>query len=115
MAEDFDIQDLLLPFTEQEGSDAAAGELIDGRVVTPWLRSTQWHEYTRGRNPKKLQKLVAMPNEDEFPGIRTAVSAYFDKCTERIIDLPLLVRQKLNTQDPIDGLVSFIGHALDNS
>jgi len=77
----------------------------DERIISPWLRTTRWHEHVENYDIQPLRRLVEIPGRDnnntELPGIKQAVKVYFD---EALAWLPLtdeLVLQKLNSADPL--------------
>jgi hypothetical protein len=73
----------------------------DHRSISPWLLTTRWHEHIEGYQIKELIDLIAFPNENEFPGLKTAVIRYFQAATNLLPSLSELTLQILNSEDPI--------------
>jgi hypothetical protein len=75
---------------------------LDGRMVSPWLLTTRWHEHMAGKDIQQLCSLVALPkNEDAFiPGLRDAVEAYYEEAITLLDKTGELVLQRLNSPDP---------------
>ena len=72
----------------------------NSRAISPWNLTTQWHKHVAEFEPSELRGLIAMPIEQEFPGLIKAVRAYFVKATSLIEQTDVLVLQRLNSPDP---------------
>lgn len=72
----------------------------DVRNVTPWLRITRWHEYTKDYVKSDLRKMVAYPNFGELLHLKTAVQQFWEKASNLIDSTSLLVLERLNTPHP---------------
>ncbi|KAI6009128.1 hypothetical protein EDC04DRAFT_2964128 [Pisolithus marmoratus] len=81
---------------------------LDGRMVSPWLLTTRWHEHMAGKDIKKLCSLVALPknNDGDIPGLRDAVEAYYEKALSLLDKTGELVLQRLNSPDPMKSGIS---------
>ncbi|KAI6043205.1 hypothetical protein EDC04DRAFT_2600382 [Pisolithus marmoratus] len=81
---------------------------LDGRMVSPWLLTTQWHEHMAGKDIKKLCSLVALPknNDGDIPGLRDAVEAYYEEALSLLDRTGELVLQRLNSPDPMKSGIS---------
>lgn len=75
----------------------------DERIISPWLRSTNWHVYLQDENATMIHNLVAMPTQDDFPHLSAVVRSYLKDTMLSITRVNILVRQKLNTNDPQTG------------
>ena len=73
---------------------------VDARNVSPWLKTTKWHEHVEAYDHKELLKLVAPPGAKEFSGLQDAVEEYFEEATDMLESMQELTLQKLNTPDP---------------
>ncbi|KIN98245.1 hypothetical protein M404DRAFT_31433 [Pisolithus tinctorius Marx 270] len=75
---------------------------LDGRMVSPWLLTTQWHEQVAGKNVKLLRSWVALPkdNDGDIPGLKLAVQAYYRKALSLLDHTHELVLKRLNSPDP---------------
>ncbi|KAF9474387.1 hypothetical protein BDN70DRAFT_898983, partial [Pholiota conissans] len=72
-------------------------EDLDVRNVTPWLRITRWHEYTKGYNMGDLRNMVMQPNRIQFARLKNALAEFWMSSSNLINSSPLLLLQKLNT------------------
>ncbi|KAI5980650.1 hypothetical protein EDC04DRAFT_2522496, partial [Pisolithus marmoratus] len=81
---------------------------LDGRMVSPWLLTTRWHEHMAGKDIKKLCSLVALPknNDGDIPGLRDAVEAYYEEALSLLDRTGELVLQRLNSPDPMKSGIS---------
>ncbi|KAI6035743.1 hypothetical protein EDC04DRAFT_2604933 [Pisolithus marmoratus] len=81
---------------------------LDGRMVSPWLLTTQWHEHMAGKDIKQLCSLVALPknNDGDIPGLRDAVEAYYEEALSLLDKTGELVLQRLNSPDPMKSGIS---------
>jgi hypothetical protein len=89
--------------TEMAGVTSIEQVSQDNRMVSPWLRTTKWHEHVAGHDTLALRKLVEIPKTDdiEMPGLQKAVEGYF-KHTLTLLDLTdELILQRLNSPDPV--------------
>ncbi|KAI5982120.1 hypothetical protein EDC04DRAFT_2616906 [Pisolithus marmoratus] len=75
---------------------------LDGRMVSPWLLTTQWHEQVAGKDIKQLCSLVALPKNDggDIPGLKDVVEAYYEEAIPLLDRTGELVLQRLNSPDP---------------
>jgi len=73
----------------------------NARSVSPWLLTTRWHEHFEGFDTLRLLKLIAVPKETEFPGLKALVLKYMKKATNLIKCTQELPLQRLNSPDPI--------------
>jgi hypothetical protein len=77
----------------------------DERLVTPWLKTTRWHEYVSSSfwDVESLRRMVAIPKDDDelMPGLRSAVGRYFQEGLDLLESTDELVLQRLNSPDPI--------------
>ncbi|KAJ3564789.1 hypothetical protein NP233_g8061 [Leucocoprinus birnbaumii] len=76
----------------------------DPRNVSAWLKTTGWAKHADGHDPKFLSSLVALPDPQEFPQLRTAITRLVNESLELIDDTPPIIRRKLNTKDTTTGL-----------
>jgi hypothetical protein len=65
-------------------------------AISPWHLTTKWHKHIAGFLTLELCGLIAMPKEEEFPGLIHVVQAYFSKATDLIEHTDELVLQRLN-------------------
>jgi len=72
----------------------------DPRSLTPWLRSTGWPSHVLGHTKSHLRRLVSYPLDSEFPWLRPAMLALYERSASLIEGTPVLALQKLNTPDP---------------
>lgn len=72
----------------------------NARNISPWLLTTRWHEHVEGQDRTELLQLVAIPKEDEFPGLKDLVLQYMKQATDLIGFTGELALQRLNTPDP---------------
>ncbi|KAI6100651.1 hypothetical protein F5141DRAFT_1066224 [Pisolithus sp. B1] len=81
---------------------------LDGRMVSPWLLTTRWHEHMAGKDIKQLCSLVALPknNDGDIPGLRDAVEAYYEEALSLLDRTGELVLQRLNSPDPTKSGIS---------
>ncbi|KAI6009129.1 hypothetical protein EDC04DRAFT_2610721 [Pisolithus marmoratus] len=81
---------------------------LDGRMVSPWLLTTRWHEHMAGKDIKQLCSLVALPknNDGDIPGLRDAVEAYYEEALSLLDKTGELVLQRLNSPDPMKSGIS---------
>ncbi|KAI6038201.1 hypothetical protein EDC04DRAFT_2604193 [Pisolithus marmoratus] len=81
---------------------------LDGRMVSPWLLTTQWHEHMAGKDIKQLCSLVTLPknNDGDIPGLRDAVEAYYEEALTLLDRTGELVLQRLNSPDPMKSGIS---------
>ncbi|KAI6158487.1 hypothetical protein EDD17DRAFT_1488651 [Pisolithus thermaeus] len=81
---------------------------LDGRMVSPWLLTTRWHEHMAGKDIKQLCSLVALPknNDADIPGLRDAVEAYYEEALSLLDRTGELVLQRLNSPDPTKSGIS---------
>lgn len=78
------------------------GEMeFDARQVTPWLRTTKWHEHVQPFKTEDLRRLVSFPGKEEFPGLKEAVHSLLQHAMGVISKIPELALQRLNSADPI--------------
>jgi hypothetical protein len=73
----------------------------DHRSISPWLLTTRWHQHIEGYQINELINLIAFPNQNEFPGLKTVVIRYFQDATNLLTSLSELTLQILNSEDPI--------------
>lgn len=77
---------------------------LDERTISPWLRTTKWHEHVARYQVKSLHKLVEMPgredNDPHAPGIKRAVKDYFNEALMLLEQTDELMLQRLNSPDP---------------
>ncbi|KAI6043294.1 hypothetical protein EDC04DRAFT_2510853, partial [Pisolithus marmoratus] len=81
---------------------------LDGRMVSPWLLTTRWHEQVAGMDIKQLCSLVALPKNDDgdIPGLKDVVEAYYEEAIPLLDRTGELVLQRLNSPDPIKSGIS---------
>lgn len=77
-----------------------SGPLLDARLISPWLRTTKWHELVKNQDINQLVDLVKPVDKQEFPGLPAAVHTVFEGTTQALDVLPELFLQRLNTPDP---------------
>jgi hypothetical protein len=77
----------------------------NARTISPWLMSTKWHLHVEGLDTSELLKLIAIPEEKEFPGLKKLVLEYMERATDLIRSTMELSLQRLNTPDPIKGYI----------
>jgi Orsellinic acid/F9775 biosynthesis cluster protein D len=70
------------------------------RLISPWLMRTRWHLHVQGYDIDKLCALVAVPVDDEFPGLQKHLLQYLESATDLLDYTDELVLQKINTADP---------------
>ncbi|KAF9461605.1 hypothetical protein BDZ94DRAFT_1371120 [Collybia nuda] len=88
-----------------DANTALAGlQSSDPRLISPWLRSTKWHQLIKGKDVGRLRSLVAAVTDSEFPGLVSAIHMLFMGSTEMLDHMPELFLQRLNTPDPTKGL-----------
>ena len=80
----------------------------NARSISPWLLSTHWHEHVNGYDQSELIQLIAVPKDDEFPGLQALVLKYMMKATTLIESTSELALQCLNTSDPMKGCVLYL-------
>ncbi|KIK25617.1 hypothetical protein PISMIDRAFT_22752 [Pisolithus microcarpus 441] len=76
----------------------------DEHVISPWLRTTRWHEHVAGHDTSMLLRLVEIPRSDDdmlLPGLKAAVGLYFDEALALLQVTDELVLQRLNSPDPL--------------
>lgn len=80
----------------------------DGRLVSPWLLTTRWHEYVAAFDTpaKEIRGRVALPqpdkgDEEDFRTLKDMVEAYFQEAVSLIDSMDELVLQRLNSPDPM--------------
>ncbi|KIN94793.1 hypothetical protein M404DRAFT_34732 [Pisolithus tinctorius Marx 270] len=81
---------------------------LDGRMVSPWLLTTQWHENIAGKNVKLLRSWVSLPkdNDGDVPGLKLAVQAYYRKALSLLDHTHELVLKRLHSPDPTKNGIS---------
>ena len=88
----------------------------DHWLVSPWLRSTHWHEYVAAldSNTERLHRWVALPHVDEidFQELSSIVECYFQEAVALIDTTDELVLQWLNSPDPQKKWVDPVGMIL---
>lgn len=70
------------------------------RMISPWLRTTKWHEHVAPFPVAELRALVATPKKEELPGLALSIQFYFARATKLIETTDELVLQYLNSPDP---------------
>jgi hypothetical protein len=65
--------------------------------------STKWHLHVEGLDTSELLRLIAIPDEKEFPGLKKLVLEYMQQATDLIPSTMELSLQRLNTPDPMKG------------
>jgi hypothetical protein len=73
---------------------------INARSVSPWLLITNWHTHILPYNTEELWRLIAVPKETEFPGLKTLIMTYMQEATKKIAYTGELTLQHLNTPNP---------------
>jgi hypothetical protein len=73
---------------------------VDIRNVSPWLRTTRWHEHVQGHSTEGLMKLVAPPSVLEIPFLDAAVIQCLLDASETMSSTPELVLQRLISPYP---------------
>jgi len=76
---------------------------LNARSISPWLLTTCWHEHIEGYKTQELLELIAVPKEEEFPGLKGLVLRYMEHATCLITVTAELSLQRLNTSDPAKG------------
>src|SRR5882757_6351388 len=88
----------------KEMEEVTSVELVpqEGRMVSPWLLTTEWHKHVAGHDVPALRKLVEIPkaNDAEMPGLQSAVEAYFEHALTLLDTTDELILQRLNSPDP---------------
>ncbi|KAJ3508586.1 hypothetical protein NLJ89_g5676 [Agrocybe chaxingu] len=69
----------------------------DIRNISPWLRTTRWHELLLGRDVGDLVKLVQYPSVSEYRTLAAVVQELVAQAAGHIDSTPTLVLQKLNS------------------
>ncbi|KAI5981269.1 hypothetical protein EDC04DRAFT_2617498 [Pisolithus marmoratus] len=75
----------------------------DEWVISPWLRTTRWHEHIAGYDVGMLLGLVEIPKHDKdelLPGLKSALARYFEEALALLPITDELVLQRLNSPDP---------------
>jgi hypothetical protein len=80
----------------------------NARAISPWNLTTKWHKHISHFQSVELQRLIAMPKDEEFPGLVQVVRAYFSKATDLIEHMYELVLQQLNSPNPTKEWVALI-------
>ena len=79
----------------------------DHRLVSPWLRTTRWHEYVAGSgfSTDQLRRSIALPrpNEADYKELHTILEDYFQGALALMDTTDELVLQRLNSPDPAKG------------
>lgn len=77
----------------------------DHRLITPWLRTTRWHEYMANRHQSTDELcrsiMLPQPNEPDNKDLHDIVQEYFQQALDLIETTDELVLQRLNSPDPI--------------
>ena len=77
----------------------------DHRLITPWLRTTRWHEYVAGSGLSIdwLRQSIMLPqrNEVDCTNLRHIMESYFRQALELLDRTDELVLQRINSPDPI--------------
>jgi hypothetical protein len=77
----------------------------DHRLVSPWLRTTRWHEYVAERklSTERLRQSIMPPqaNEISYTNLHNLVQDYFQQAIDLIDTSDELVLQRLNSPDPM--------------
>ncbi|KAF9230085.1 hypothetical protein BU15DRAFT_84071 [Melanogaster broomeanus] len=104
------VEALLMEAREELKVSQTASATSDERMVTPWLRTTRWHEYVSSStwDVETLRRMVAVPkdNDDIIPGLRSAVQTYFQEALDLLDSTDELVLQRLNSPDPLKSGIS---------
>jgi hypothetical protein len=69
------------------------------RAISPWHLTTKWYKHIMGFPTLELCALITMLKE-EYPGLITAIRAYFSQATDLIVHTDMLVLWHLNSPDP---------------
>ncbi|KAG5635180.1 hypothetical protein H0H81_012119, partial [Sphagnurus paluster] len=77
-----------------------SGDMLDPRLLSPWLKSTHWLKLIEGKDVSQLMALVAIPDQ-KFPGLTAAVRSVFEIAEESFERFPELALQRLNSPYPI--------------
>jgi hypothetical protein len=80
----------------------------DARSVSPWLLTTHWHEHVQGYSVEELLKLISLPREEEFPGLRGALLLYLQEAQDLMPQISELVLQRINTSNPAKTCVNLL-------
>lgn len=73
----------------------------DPRVVTPWLKTTGWHQHILPYQTADLRELVAQPGKEEWVGLKAAVHKLLYHAMSLISVMPELSLLRLNSPDPV--------------
>lgn len=68
--------------------------------VTAWLRLCLWHKHTKDVTAATASAFVAPPTGPVLGMLTKAVEAYVTKCEASIEKPPVLVRKRINSEDP---------------
>ncbi|KAF8425053.1 hypothetical protein L210DRAFT_3509366 [Boletus edulis BED1] len=94
----------------------------DGRLVSPWLRTTRWHEHIAATSTSidDLRTRIALPRpqieETCCKNLQQLVEQYFQEALELIDTTDELILQRLNSPDPAKHGISntpFHKHMMD--
>ncbi|KAG2134990.1 hypothetical protein BD769DRAFT_1352930 [Suillus cothurnatus] len=79
----------------------------DDRMISPWLRTTRWHENIGSHPTEALRRMVAMPEDGEgLEKLKRSVEVYFEKALALIATADELTLQRLNSPDPVKSGIS---------
>ena len=91
------IQNIISTF--EQNTYPALGQVEDQRLISPWLRTTQWHAILQDIDIDQICSLVAMPTKQEYPHLSLTVHIFFQTCVDSLAHINILAKQILNTDD----------------
>ncbi|KAI6139458.1 hypothetical protein BKA82DRAFT_36655 [Pisolithus tinctorius] len=98
------VDDAISHLRQQMAQASTSNMPQDERVISPWLRTTRWHEHVTGHDVCMLRDLVEIPRCDDdglFPGLKAAVRQYFNEALDLLTITDELVLQRLNSPAPL--------------
>ncbi|TFY50993.1 hypothetical protein EVG20_g11219, partial [Dentipellis fragilis] len=95
------IQTLRQQIAESEAATTNSAVINDERLLSPWLRTTRWHEYILNEDVDMLRSLVKAVKTPENQVLQTAVMSLLQTGVNLIPRSRDLVLQYLNSPDPV--------------
>lgn len=81
--------------------DLAASDGDDAVNISAWLRTCNWHIFTRELNVAKTRELVSLPTEPAMAVLVKAIELYMDNAYNLIDSTHPSIRKILNSENPL--------------
>lgn len=74
---------------------------VNARAISPWLLASGFHSHTEGHDMSALMALTAGGNDPKTLKLKKVVRMYFHHATKLLLSTDTLVKQILNSPDPL--------------